>query len=135
MIFWPFLGTITYPKTTFASMSPYFNVKLSLFLTEVSFKTSEENQLSYFHNGYFFKILWWSHEPHYKGICRWKNKIIFQCFTINNHGFSFVSFSTNQTLVVEYTKNVLCLMSKPKLFRPIIWNISMHWEIYEIQNC
>jgi hypothetical protein len=28
-------------------MSPYFNDKLSLFLTEVSFETSEENQLSY----------------------------------------------------------------------------------------
>ena len=80
-------------------MSPYFNDKLSLFLTEVSFETSEENQLSYFQNGYFFKILWWSHQPHNKGICRWKNKIISECFTINNHGFSFVSFSTDQTLL------------------------------------
>ena len=80
-------------------MSPYFNEKLSLFLTEVSLETSEENQLSYFQNGYFFKILWWSHEPHNKGICRWKNEIISECFTINNHGFSFVSFSTDQTLV------------------------------------
>ena len=26
--------------------------------TEVSFETSEEKQLSYFQNGYFFKILW-----------------------------------------------------------------------------
>ena len=31
---------------------------------EVSFDTSEENQLSYVQNGYFFKILWWCHEPH-----------------------------------------------------------------------
>ena len=54
-------------------MSPYFNDKLSLFLTEVSFETSEENQLSYFQNGYFFKILWWSHEPHYKEI--WGQKL------------------------------------------------------------
>ena len=37
-------------------MSPYFNDKLSLFLTEVNFETSEENQLSYFQNGYFKKI-------------------------------------------------------------------------------
>ena len=56
-------------------MSPYFNDKLSLFLTEVSFETSEKNQLSYFQNGYFFKILWWCHEPHNKGICRWKNEM------------------------------------------------------------
>ena len=33
------------------------NDKLSSFLTEVSFDTSEENQLSYFQNGYFDKIL------------------------------------------------------------------------------
>ena len=79
-------------------MSPYFNDKLSLFLTEVSFETSEENQLSYFQNGYFFKIVWWSHQPHDKGIRKWKNKIISECFTINNHGFSFVSFSTDRTL-------------------------------------
>ena len=26
--------------------------------TEVGFDTSEGNQLSYFQNGYFFKILW-----------------------------------------------------------------------------
>ena len=93
-----FWGQWHIQKTTFASMSPYFDDKLSLFLTEVSFETSEENQLSYFQNGYFFKILWWSHEPHNKGICRWKNEIISECFTINNHGFSFVSFSTDQTL-------------------------------------
>ena len=73
--------------------------ELSLFLTEVSFEASEENQLSYFQNGYFFKILWWSHEPHNKGICRWKNEIISECFTINNHGFSFVSFLIDQTLI------------------------------------
>ena len=32
-------------------MNQYFNDKLSLFLTEVSFDISEENQLSYFQNG------------------------------------------------------------------------------------
>ena len=66
--------------------------------TEVSFASSEGNHLSYLQNGYFFKILWWSHEPHNKGICKWKNEIISECFTINNHGFSFVSFSTDQPL-------------------------------------
>ena len=41
-------------KPSFASMTQYFKDKLSLFCTEVSFATSEENQLSYFQNGYFF---------------------------------------------------------------------------------
>ena len=43
--------------TSFASKSQYFDDKLSLFLTEVSFDTSEGNQQSYFQNCYFFKIL------------------------------------------------------------------------------
>ena len=34
------------------------------YFTEVGFDTSEENQLSYFQNGCFFKILWWFHEPY-----------------------------------------------------------------------
>ena len=33
-------------------MTQYFNVKLSLFSTKVSFDTSEENQLSYFQNSW-----------------------------------------------------------------------------------
>ena len=45
-------------------MNQYFNDKLSLFHAEVSFDTSEEKQLSYFQNGYFFKILWGCHEPY-----------------------------------------------------------------------
>ena len=96
-------------------MSPYFNDKLSLFLTEVSFEASEENQLSYFQNGYFFKILWWSHEPHNKGICRWKNEIISECFTINNHGFSFVSFLIDQTLQALGIQVVSWMKSASKL--------------------
>jgi hypothetical protein len=28
-----------------------------------------------------------------------KNKVISECLTINNHGFSIVSFSTDQTLI------------------------------------
>ena len=42
-------------KTIFASMNQYFNSKLSLFLTEVSFDTPEENQLSYFLKWIFFQ--------------------------------------------------------------------------------
>ena len=45
-------------------MNQYFNDKLSLFLTEVGFDTSEGKQLSYFQNIYFFKILWGFHETH-----------------------------------------------------------------------
>ena len=51
-------------------MNQYFNDKLSLFLAEVSFDTLEENQLSYFQNGYFFKILWGCHEPYNQVKCR-----------------------------------------------------------------
>ena len=35
-----------------------------VYFTEVCFYTSEGNQLSYFQNGYCFKILWWFHEAH-----------------------------------------------------------------------
>ena len=64
MIFWLILGTLTHPKDTFVSINQYFNDKSSFFLAEVSFATSEEKHLSYFQNWYFFKILWWCHEPH-----------------------------------------------------------------------
>jgi hypothetical protein len=33
-------------------MNQYFSDKLSIFLTEVRFDTSEKNQLAYFQNGY-----------------------------------------------------------------------------------
>ena len=39
-------------------MDQYFTEKLGLFLTEVSFETSEGNQLSDFQNGYFFEKNW-----------------------------------------------------------------------------
>ena len=57
-------------KTIFASMNEYFNDKLRLFLTEVSFNTPEENQLSYFQSGYFLKIVWRCHEPYNQLKCR-----------------------------------------------------------------
>ena len=65
-----FFGPCHTQTTNFAFMNQYFNDKLSLFLTEVSFNTSEENQLSYFQNGYFFKILWGCHEPYNQVKCR-----------------------------------------------------------------
>ncbi len=80
-------------------MSPYFNDKLTLFLTEVSFETSEENQLSYFQNGYFSKFFEDLMSHIIREYAGEKNEIISECFTIDNHGFSFVSFSTDQTLL------------------------------------
>ena len=92
---------------------------------EVNFDTSYENQLSYFQNGYFFKILWWSHQPHNKGICRWKNKIISECFTINNHGFSFVSFSTEQTLSENLGATPVAPIS------PAVTFLKGDWQIFK----
>ena len=50
-----FFGPCHTQKTFFASINQYFNDKLSLFLAEVTFDVSEENQLSYFQKGYFLK--------------------------------------------------------------------------------
>ena len=44
-----FWGPRHIQKTTFGPENQYFNDKLSLFLTKVSFDTSEGNQWSYFH--------------------------------------------------------------------------------------
>ena len=35
------------------------NASIQGYFTEVCFATSKGNQLSYFQNGYFFKMLWW----------------------------------------------------------------------------
>ena len=59
-------------------MNQYFNDKLSFFLTEVSFDSSEGKQLSYFQNGYFFKILWWCHELIIRSDAGKKIKAIFE---------------------------------------------------------
>ena len=39
------------------------NTSFQGYFNEVCFDITEGNQLSYFQNGYFFKILWWFHEP------------------------------------------------------------------------
>ena len=54
----PFLGPWHVQNTISASTNQHFIGKLSLFLTKVSFDTSEGNQLSYFQISYLFKILW-----------------------------------------------------------------------------
>ena len=57
----------------------------------MSFDTSEGNQLSYFHSGYFDKILWLSHEPHITRKYAGKKEIISECFAINNSKSTFVT--------------------------------------------
>ena len=57
-------------KTIFASMYQYFNDKLSLFLAEVRFDTSEENQLSYFQKRIFFQNSLVSNEAQNQVKCR-----------------------------------------------------------------
>ena len=79
-IYLNFLGPWNIPETTFVSMNQYFNDKSSIFLTEVNFYISEENQLSYFQNGYFFKILCWFQEAHNWLKCWWKKQISFETF-------------------------------------------------------
>ena len=56
------------------------NASFQGYFTEVNFYISEGNQLSYFQNGYFFKILWWFHEAHNWVKCWWKNEIFFSIF-------------------------------------------------------
>ena len=104
MKFWPFLGTITYPKDNFCFHESIFQCKLSLFLTEVSFEASEENQLSYFQKGYFLKILWWFHQPHNQVKCRQKNKMFSEVFTKWTIVLKIVTFLTGQSLVWIYLK-------------------------------
>ena len=65
-IFLLFFGPWHIQKITFAFKNQYFKDKSSLFLTEVNFDTSEQNQLLYFQNSLFFKILLSFHEPQYQ---------------------------------------------------------------------
>ena len=101
-------------KTTFASMSLYFNDKLSLFLTEVSFETSEENHLSYFQKGYFFKILWWFHQPHNQVKCRQKNKIFSEVFTKWTIVLKTMTFLAGQSLVKLRSEIVVYELFEPR---------------------
>ena len=94
MIFWLFFGTITitYPINNFCLKESIFQWQIRLISYEVGFDTSEGNHLSYFQNGYFFKIIWRSNEPHIQGICRWRNKTFSECFSIKSQRYTFVSF-------------------------------------------
>ena len=82
-------------------MDQYFNDKLSLFLTEVSFDISEEKQLSYFQKLIFLKNSLMIPWPHNQVKCRWKNKIISELFTIKRVEFGIVTFLPAQSLSVN----------------------------------
>ena len=60
----------------------FLNALFQGYFTEVSFDTSERNQLSHFQNGYFFKILWSFNEPQNQVKCRLKNKMHFLNFSL-----------------------------------------------------
>ena len=77
-------------------MNQYFIDKLSLFLTEVSFDTSEGSQLSYFQNCYLKKNLM----IHGKMLVK-KINIIPELFIIKNSEFNFVSFSSSYSLCIK----------------------------------
>ena len=49
------------------------NASFQGYFTEVCFDTSEEKQLSFLQNDYFFKSLWSFHEPHNQVKCRLKD--------------------------------------------------------------
>jgi hypothetical protein len=99
MIFWSFFETITCPKVNFPSLNHYFNNKLSLFHTEVSFDKQEEKQLSYSLNWHFSKFFLWFHEPHNQLNCRLKDWIISKLLTIKNVEYRIVTFLPTQSLV------------------------------------
>ena len=98
MIFWLFFGTKTYPKGNFC----FHESISSIFLTEVNFDTSEGNQLSYFQNGLFFKILLSFHEPHNQVKYRWKNEVFSELFTNTFFEIIFVTFVSNKSLRCLY---------------------------------
>ena len=83
-------------------MNQYFNDKLILFLTEVGFDTSEENQLSYFQKWIFFQNSLVSHEAHNLKKCRKKIKMINELFTKQKIEFKIVLFSSSQTLCTSF---------------------------------
>ena len=76
--------------TIFASMNQFFNSKLSLFLTKVSFNISEENQLSFFQKCIFFQNL---------GKMQVKKNYFCELFTNNFFRYTFVTFVLRQTIV------------------------------------
>ena len=96
--------------------------------TKVGFDTSEENLLSCFQNGYFFKILWWCHEPFNQVKCRWKNENDFWTFYQQKNWFKFVSFLTDQSL--NNAPDSICWLILPAIFhKPNKSSTKLHLEV------
>ena len=78
-------------------MNQYFNGKLSLFLAEVSFDNSEQKQLSYFQNHYFFQ----NSLRMSSGKMQIKKLTQFLIFLLKKFEFKFVLFSGPQSYISE----------------------------------
>ena len=66
----------------------------------MNFDTSEGNQLSYFQNGLFLKILLSLHEPHNQVKYRLKNKVFSELFPNTFFEITFVTFVSNKSLAL-----------------------------------
>ena len=64
----------------------------------MNFDTSEENQLSHFQNGYFFKTLWSFHEPQNQVKCGLENKMHFLKFNQFKMMKQIVSFKSKWSI-------------------------------------
>ena len=99
------------------------NASFQGYFTEVNFYISEGNQLSYFQNGYFFKILWWFHEAHNWVKCRWKNKSIFPTFHWWKIDNTFVTFISNKSLCSNLQNLIYKVYIRLWLYTLNFWSI------------
>ena len=88
------VGAILVKMKNFIAENAFFQG----YFTKVFFDPTKRNRLSYFQNGYFFKILWWFHEPHNRVKCRSKNKSVFLDFHEWKICNTFVTFVSNKSL-------------------------------------
>ena len=64
MIFWSFCGIITFQNDSLSFFESLFQLQIKLISYQSEFWDLRRKSGLIFKNGYFFKILWWSHEPH-----------------------------------------------------------------------
>ena len=93
----------------------------------MTFDTSEGNQLSYFQNGYFFKILWWFHQPHNHVRCRQKIRMFSEVFTKWTIALKIVTFLAGQSLS-------LLLLVKSKLSSFWHFGIEVYGKYLQMQT-
>ena len=96
----------------------------------MSFDTSEENLLSCFKNGYFFKILWWCHEPFNQVKCRWKNENDFWTFYQQKNLFKFVSFLTDQSLFDNFSLHFSVTYTDDRIWNVPLW-FAKGWKLLQ----